>query len=239
MKMMRVIRSERGLIPKSDKMPYGGVFLIVACTLLALCGTGEAFEIETDSDWQMRMNGYADLQYTYMSTMPMFMNMPMGGGMFMNMPVTHELSQEHFNLLFDAELGRFRTHLNFEALRSLTTVKEDWDKQHLLQSYGEYTFDDSLRLRFGKFLAPFGIYNDVRYITPLYASVVLPTMYQAGGNYSGTPLTPPPAVAMVSGDFWGDDSSLYYAFYVGMKDKLEQHINSRDVGSSFGGRLRL
>lgn len=213
--------------------------MIVACTLLALCGTGEAFEIETDSDWQMRMNGYADLQYTYMSTMPMFMNMPMGGGMFMNMPVTHELSQEHFNLLFDAELGRFRTHLNFEALRSLTTVKEDWDKQHLLQSYGEYTFDDSLRLRFGKFLAPFGIYNDVRYITPLYASVVLPTMYQAGGNYSGTPLTPPPAVAMVSGDFWGDDSSLYYAFYVGMKDKLEQHINSRDVGSSFGGRLRL
>jgi hypothetical protein len=42
---------------------------------------------------------------------------------------------------------------------------------------------------------------------------------------------------MVSGDFWGEDSSLYYAFYVGMEDKVEQHVNPGDVGSSFGGRL--
>ncbi len=62
MKTVSVIRSKRGLIPKSDKIRYGGVFLIVAWALLALCGTGEAFEIETDSDWQLRMNGYADLQ---------------------------------------------------------------------------------------------------------------------------------------------------------------------------------
>lgn len=213
--------------------------LAIVCTMLAVSATGQAFEIETESDWNMQLNGYLDMEYTFMSRMPMFMNMSMGmDGMYMDMDAGHELAQKHINLLFDAENGLFRWHLNLESLTSLTTERQDWERQHLLEGYGEYTFDDSLRLRVGKFLAPFGIYNDVRYITPLYATVVLPFMYETSRNYSGTPLTPPPAVAMLSGQYWGDDWDLYYAFYMGTEDKTEQGINKRDVGESFGGRVR-
>lgn len=238
MKENLTAKTRCGQVSRGHCGPATAIILCAICILLVMPATSLAFEIETDSDWNIHVNGYMDLEYTYMSTMPMFMNMGMGGGMFENMPVNHELAQEHLNILLGLENGPFRAHFNFESIKSFSTGREDWDKQHLLEGYGEYTFDDSFRLRAGKFLAPFGIYNDIRYLTPLFATVVLPFMYESPSNYSGTPLTPPPATAMVSGQYWGDDWDFYYAFYIGTEDKTEQHINAQDNAESLGGRVK-
>ena len=227
---------------------FSNVYIYLLISIFFLTGTtAYTIEIETDSDFRLQFNGYADLEFTYQRGMPAFSSNLSGGkhndddNIFEELSEISQLDQRHLNLLFDAEYNQFRWHVNLESLYGFSTEIEPYTENdiELLETYGEYTYNDLFKFRVGKFLAPFGIYNDIRYITPLYATVILPFIYEVKDSYSGSSITPPPGVAMLSGNYWGDNINFYYAFYSGMEDKIEQHINTNDVGASFGGRVKL
>lgn len=240
------------MIPPESKRRIAKLRWVTLTIALAVLGssaqTASALNFSPGGDWHVMVNGYADFEYTKMTRMPMFMPMmggmmtnPAMGGMFMKMEPQRQLAQRHSNLLVDAQRGRFRVHLNFESLNTLTTEDRDIHpyKNHLLQSFGEYMVSEGLSVRVGQFLAPFGIFNDIRYITPLFATVVLPFIYMAPGNYSGTLITPPLASAMISGQYYGDTWGLYYAAYTGMEDKDRTRLDKHDLGNSVGARVKL
>ncbi|PCJ57813.1 MAG: hypothetical protein COA79_15130 [Planctomycetota bacterium] len=187
-----------------------------------------------------KFNLYFDVDYTYMEEMPMVM--PTGVGM--EMAKMKLFSQSHLNLIYDVIGGPVRGHVNFEVLNSFSAgdnenLEGGETNVSLLELYGEYSANDSINIRVGKFLAPFGLFNDIRYITPLYASVVLPLTYLAPRNYGGDKFYPPFANLMISGQFYvGDDFEFNYAMYYGSGDKTQKEL-TLDEHAAFGAHIKL
>jgi len=139
---------------------------------------------------RLTIHGYVDFEYTYMDSM--IMNM---GTQVMPMRNTSFIDQNRLNIITDYGSGSFRVHLGLQA-RHLFTY-DFYDSQvmrgtdtkiqymagrdrffHIQQGFAEYIISEAIVLRGGTFIPPFGIYNDIRYITPLYATVVLPMIYE-------------------------------------------------------------
>jgi len=173
-----------------------------------------------------------------------FEGMDKNAWMKMKMDKTSALANHHFNILADLQRDSVRFHVNVQALGAVSTEKDTVaeaalrDPQYsLLQGYLHYIKTDILQIRVGKFLPPFGIYNDVSYITPLFATVVLPEMYEAQPNYLMQTwrrnLLPRNAQFMLTGTHFGDKWEIMYAIYAGEgKDEIR---DEEDVG----GGLRL
>ncbi len=182
-----------------------------------------------------KFNLYFDYEYTKMEKMPM----PMGVA-YMEMDEQEHTAVRHLNFLGDFEKGAVRAHFNFEAQNLYTSGDDDGrdSTSRMMEYYLESTLNDAFKVRAGKFLAPFGIYNDIRYITPLYATVVLPTIYAAPMGYSGGAFYPPDANAMFSGVlFPTDDIELYYAAYYGTGEKDDKGMGFNATPST-GGRVK-
>ena len=132
------------------------------------------------------INGFLGVEYTYMDGMPMVMEVG-GTPMIMRMDSVSFLSMRHLNLLFTVEKDNFRALINLHS-NNLFETNDDQDTFKgsfgIQEAYGEYTFYNGLRVRAGEFLVPFGIYNDVRYILPVFSTVVLPHIYEPPRNYS-------------------------------------------------------
>ncbi len=221
------------------------VFLLVI--LLGITSNAHAVSFDA-GDIKFGINGYLDLEYTYMSEMPM--TNP-AGTMIMRMDDESSLDQHHMNLLFDAERGKFRAHVNLESIYAYTTEREyEQDTMtgeitggkkgefSMLEAYGQYTVNDLFKVTAGHFLMPFGIYNEVKYITPLFATVVLPQMYQLPRMYTGGAFIHPTSNLMVSGDYMREKAELYYSLHIG---NGEREISGLDNNKDklIGGRLKL
>lgn len=183
---------------------------------------------------RLGINGYVNGLYTYMSTMPTAM------GDTMPDMSTFETNN---HLLLNAVKDRLRVNLNLEFdnggfVRGTDMGGETTGDLGLLEGFGEYAFSESLQVRVGNFLSPFGIYNQIRYITPLFATVVLPMMYVPPENYEGSPLIPENANGMFFGSYTSDTARIDYYLYGGNGDiNSEGKDANKDKG--LGGRIKL
>ena len=197
------------------------------------------------------INGFLGFEYTYMTKMPMVIDfggtptiMPMSDVSFFNL--------RHFNLLFSIEREKLRGLINLHS-DNLFATNDDQDtfkgRFEIQIAYGEYAFFEALRVRAGKFFVPFGIYNEVRYVLPVFSTVVLPFMYEPPRNYSepvvpGTPamlvspMTPDPGNLMLWGTSGVDPVQADYYLYL-TSGALGADGLDNDKDKGLGARVKL
>lgn len=93
-----------------------------------------------------------------------------------------EFDQHHFSLITIYTINpRYRVYSELEWEHGPSISASDVSgKIYLGNAYLEYKYTDALRLRIGKFVSPFGIYNERHDATPTFVSTKLPhSMYAA------------------------------------------------------------
>ncbi len=205
------------------------VIILSALVFWGVSSTVYAFNFDLEGV-KFGINGYMDIQYTYMA------KQTMSDGALMKDMSTFE--QNQMNLIFDMEKDRVRTHLNLESHNAYTSEdggKGGWEIEN---AFGQYTFSDMLVVRGGQMLTPFGIFNEVSYITPLFASVVLPMMYRLPDNYGEEHMMPDRSNVVIKGTYFGDVADVDYNFMVSNGDRGQKgHDENKDKG--LGGRVRF
>ncbi|GMT43044.1 MAG: hypothetical protein IEMM0002_1455 [bacterium] len=216
---------------------------VAAVLLLLSCGIKKSYAVGLDGgDWKFGVNGFLDLEYSGMDKAPMITH----PGEVMTKTDDMSSFDQHINLLVNAARDRTSVTINLEGLHDYTG--EGQNGIAIEEGYGVYSFSDTLKLHAGLMLAPFGIYNATRYITPLFASVVLPQMYQMPSNYHledisvNSTIMPYKANLMISGTFSTDSADFDYYLYM---SNGENELESAHVGSDtnndkgYGGRVRV
>jgi len=205
------------------------LLLLVAFPLLCFPLTAGAVDFNLNGV-KFGINGYIDLQYNYMS------KNPTSDGMSMEESSTFQ--QKQLNLLFDVEKDKYRAHINLHSTNAFTTEDGEKGQWEVEEAYGEYRFNDLLSVRGGTILSPFGIFNEFRYITSVYASVVLPFIYEIPNGYSGASITPDNSNVVANGSYLGENMDLNYSLYVsnGRRDSTGEDQN-KDKGA--GTRVRF
>jgi len=169
---------------------------------------------------RLSINGYLDLQYTYMDRMPMRM-----GSMIMPMDSVSTLDQDHLNLILQTTRDHTVANINLESRHAFSGgvdasgAPDGHGQWSVLEAWGEYQFSDRFQVRGGQFLAPFGLYNHMRYAIALFAPVVLDTMYAPPANYEASGgidhLVPDTGNLMLHGAFNARAARTEYALYTG------------------------
>ena len=172
---------------------------------------------------KINLSAYSDFEISWMSEMAMVMD----NGMALPMNEVFDFDQNHLNLIFDAKYKKTRVHLNYESRHSFSSFDGNTGASgrtgsgsddnvgafRIAEAYGEYSKSSLFKFRAGTFLSPFGIYNEIRYITPLFATIVLPFIYEIPPNYSGTIMVPSNANLMIHGSLFNDWGDISYKFY--------------------------
>jgi len=192
---------------------------------------------------RLSINGYLDVQYTYMDPMPMRM-----GAMIMPMDSISTLDQDHMNLIVQTVRDRTVANVNLESRHAFeSSVQSDGTvdghgEWNVLEAWGEYQFSDRYQVRGGRFLTPFGIYNHMQYAIALFAPVVLPTLYSPPPNYTASGgidhLVPDEANLMVHGAFDGRSLRTDYALYTGTGHRRANGVDKNEA-KNVGGQLNL
>lgn len=211
-------------------------------------------------DFNIGINGYLDLETTYMSKMPM----AMANGMVMNMDNSFSLDQNHMNLIFHAQRKKTGVAINLESRHSFSSFDGDTGIDsnsgnsvngssdeigtfRIAEAYGQHKFNQFVNLKAGSLLAPFGVYNEIRYATPLFATVVLPFIYEMPANYSGTIMTPSNTNLALQGGF-SKIINFDYSFFISAGKRNQNNsglIRDRGRGQEpakhkgFGGKVVL
>jgi hypothetical protein len=212
------------------KIRLSAVAMVLAALLPASAG---AVSLDVNGT-RLSVNGYLDLQYTYMDRMPMGMGM-----MVMPMDSVSTLDQDHLNLIFQVVHDNVVANVNLQSRRAFQAGVEsggtvdghgEWE---VLEAYGEYQFSDRYKVRGGEFLAPFGFYNHMRFAIALFAPVVLPTLYEPPPNYARSGgldhLVPDAANLMVHGTFENASGEIDYALYTGSGHRNATGVDSNET----------
>ncbi len=231
------------------------VFFIFATFFMvfyASAGTSRAVELEA-GDWRFGINGFLDAEFVYEGEKPMKpMTMPNG---MVNIGKSEEIAyidQNHLNLIFSAEKDNLRINVNLESRHTFEAFPASAENpEHsaighfeIRETYGVYTVNDALKLHAGSMLSPFGIYNEVRYMLPLFSTVVIPLMYEMPMNYSSgvseikNDLTPYRANFMMSGNISMESSEFDYYLYVANGERTT-HGTDKNKDKGIGARTRF
>lgn len=218
------------------------VLFLAAVFILGVSSQAPAAVIETE-DLRLGINGYLNAKFTYMSEMARD-----NGGI----EKTAESSafENDTNLLFNVVKDPIRANLNLQFINAFCSSgntnpalnrcdgEEKLGEFSLLEVFGEFAVNRQLKLRAGHFLSPFGIFNQVRFVTPLFAPVVLPMMYQPPANFASHELVPQDANVMLSGSLDVLGSKAEYFLYGGNGERSDSGGDkNRDKGA--GGRLMI
>jgi len=111
---------------------------------------------------ELSVYGYIDLEYEYSTTQKIS---------------TFDI--HHFNVLSNYSWEQFRVFSEIEWEHGAEFDHHGIQGEiNLERAWFEYTHNDRLKLRAGKFLSPFGIYNLIHDATPTFLTTSLPLMYQ-------------------------------------------------------------
>lgn len=216
--------------------------LAAAAALIAVTAPEVARAVTFEAhDARVSINGFVDLQYTYMGRLPVAATPPAAG--LVSQDVISTLDQDRLNLILKVDRERFRVNVNMVSRKAYATGGVHPHGEFSVQeAYGEYRRSQAFNLRGGSFLVPFGIYNEIRYATSLFAPVVLPQVYEPLPNYhvsGGAPhVVPEEANLMVYGVRGPNVARVSYAAYVGSGDRNE-YGTDRNENKAVGGRLTL
>ena len=148
---------------------------------------------------------------------------------------THVLLSSNFSESWAAFLNvRFQNGADLGA-----GDHDDKGEIELLEARFEYRHSKRLRIRGGQFLAPFGYFNTRKFQSPVFATVVLPVMYEEGflrRAAAGT-IIPPLQNLQLMGELESESWRLGYNLYVGNGSTTnEQNL---DVNSNKGLGARI
>ncbi len=217
-------------------------FLAAAVVLLAAAAPRVARAVTLDAqDARVSINGFLDLQYTYMGRLPAPATPP-AVGLTTQDPIS-TLDQDRLNLILKVDRDRFRVNVNVSSRKAYSVGGVEPHGQFSFQeAYGEYRRSEALNVRGGSFLVPFGIYNEIRYATSLFAPVVLPQLYEPLPNYAASGgadhIVPEEGNLMVSGAVGPGRARLFYAAYLGTGDRTQAGTDQNE-DKAVGGRLTL
>jgi hypothetical protein len=238
-------------------------FLLQAPVVLAVTFKSGAFDLG--------INAYLDFEQTYMSSMPNPIpcspQSPCAVGdksLVSGQAYSHhhhmlEWDQNHLNLIMDGRLNQTRAHINFESRHAFSTYDGDTGASgrpgdgtrtnvgsfRVAEAYGDHQFSEKLGFRAGLFYSPYGIYNEVRYATPLFATVVLPFIYEVHTEYSGTILAPSNSNLMLYGNTASPAVTWRYNLYLsaGQRNnndaRPEDHGKGQETNANKGVGFRL
>jgi len=211
----------------------------LACLLPATAG---AVTLDAHGT-RLSINGYLDVQYTYMDPMPMRM-----GAAIVPMDAVSTLDQDHLNLIVQTVRDRTVVNINLESRHAFSGGVDangspaghgQWS---VLEAWGEYQVSDRFQVRGGQFLAPFGIYNHMRYAIALFAPVVLPTIYAPPANYIASGgidhLVPDNGNVMLHGVAMRPGARAEYALYTGAGHARGDGTDKNDA-KTVGAQLNL
>ncbi|MDH5526820.1 MAG: hypothetical protein OEY97_05870 [Nitrospirota bacterium] len=211
------------------------IWLVLLSALLAPV-PATAITLEA-ADSRVSILGYMDLQYSFMERLP---TCSTGCPTITSTPVVSSLDSSRANLILRVDREQMRAAVNlFSGNGYQSDGSGSQGRFEVMEAYGEYRHGPGLILRGGTFLAPFGIYNEIRYAISLFAPVVLSTAYEPLPDYAasgGLPhLVPDAANGMVSGALGA--GALDYALYVGSGERQASGMDeNRD--KAVGGRLQ-
>jgi len=216
--------------------------LTAAAALLAVATPEIARAVTLEAhDARISINGFVDLQYTYMGRLPVADAPPATG--LATQDVLSTLDQDRLNLILKVDRDRFRVNVNVASRKAYAVGGvEPHGEFSFLEAYGEYRKSQALNIRGGSFLVPFGIYNEIRYATSLFAPVVLPQVYEPLPNYAASGgadhVVPEEGNLMVFGAAGPGVARVFYAAYVGSGDRTQAGVDQNE-DKAVGGRLTL
>ncbi len=146
---------------------------------------------------------------------------------------------EHFKVLFESA---------YEYGPTIGTNMSG--KIYLPKAYGEYIYSDAFKLRIGKFLPPFGIYNERHDATPTFFPTVLPqSVYGKHSNLSGfyadslgqhVRAYPRFSTGLWTlGNIYKGEWGMEYNFYLVNGRGAQEHEHDHNVNKGVGARLVL
>lgn len=208
--------------------------------------------------YRLDINAYFDFEAEYMSMMPVVEACTSSspcvvgptsytqGNRVEDMHSMILPDQNRLNLVLTGKSERLTTRINLEGRHSYTSTQlgtgssEDpaassgattLGSLRFAEVYADYRFTPGFGVRVGNFLTPFGLFNQIRYLTPLFATVVLPFAYETPFNYNRAPVFPSNASVMAHGkaaltDLFG----LQYYAYVGAGRRNSNDASEIDAG---------
>jgi hypothetical protein len=109
--------------------------------------------------------------------------------------------------------------------------------------FAEYRLVDALRLRVGRVLTPFGLYNELHDATPTFNTYTIPYTTYAPHKLGGAPFFPKFQTAVMGlGDvFFGRQGVLHYDLFVGQGTNVSEWEGEADdnTNKSLGANLTL
>ncbi|TDI83010.1 MAG: hypothetical protein E2O79_05725 [Caldithrix sp.] len=161
-------------------------------------------------------------------------------------PKTFSLLRTHF-LVSATPINRWRMFVNlrFKNAADLTEGRLKGEIE-LFEGWFQYTHSRAFNVRGGRFLSPFGYFNEIHVASPAYNTVVLPLMFEddfirtAGGT-----IIPPNSNLQVFGDHRRGHFKIGYSLYIGngtAPDEIAQANRDNlnfDVNDNKGTGFRL
>lgn len=228
-------------------------FATFCLVFYASAGTARAVQLEADGGWKFGINGFLDADITYMGAMPTMvmdangnptLDAATGEVALETLDETLSFDQHNLNIIASAEKDNLKTVINMGSLHGYSSDEGGKGELEFEEVFGQLT-GKKITLTAGMKLAPFGLYNETFYATPLFASVVLPFMYEMPANYNtsnakvSSSFMPHKANLMLSGNLFGDgDTEFDYALYVSNGHKAA-HGGDENKDKGVGGRARL
>ena len=206
--------------------------LLTAALLAATAWAVPAHAQQIDLSDKIRLNGYSNFEFEYMPS-------KQGRG-----DANASFDAQEFDLVFNVlPTDRLRVNADLRWEHGVAT-EDSRGNAALSHGFAEYTLVDALRLRAGKMLLPFGIYNEIHTAKPAIFMYKEPfAIYKAdklGGVRRFQPRSGSGLEALGTGSLAGIDGD--YALLMvngettGKKDPFEEDDNS---AKSLTGRVRL
>lgn len=202
------------------------IFFSLLGTLLLLPYTANAVSMD-----HFRLNGFFDLEYEKSYSDDAKIGDTKGS-----------FDQYHFNLLMEFPVSDNLTvkgHVEYEhgpQLPGKGELKIEW-------SYVEYLLSNSIRLKGGLALTPFGIYNEIHDATPTYLSVRPPLGIYKTTSVGGHAMFPKFSTGLfaLGSYFTKGDFNLNYVLYIANGENFSKNEAEKDENSNkaIGGRVMI
>lgn len=212
-------------------MKPAAAFLALA---FAITSTGRAEAISLD---KVTLHGYFDLEYNHADKPE---------GIYATSATKTDngaFDQHHFTLLPAMEVTpELRIKANIEFDHGADT---EFGKGGVILEYGfgEYIFNDLFKVRGGKMLTPFGLYNEIHDASPAFIAASVPDVIYKSDKMGGHSIMPKwiTGLAPLGAGMAGSSYEWDYVVYIGNGESLDTNESEFDSNpnKAVGGRIQF
>lgn len=201
-------------------------FSLIIVTLLILPGNSMAVSMD-----EFRLNGFFDIEYEKSYSDSKSLGDTNGS-----------FDQVHFNLLMEFPVSdplTVKGHIEYEHGPHLP----DHGELNVEWAYLEYLVSNTMKVRGGTVLTPFGIYNEIHDATPTYVSIRVPFGIYKTNKVGGFSMFPKFSTGFtLLGNYFSEgDLHLNYVLYIanGENDIAHEMETDENSNKAIGGRIMV